>query len=157
MGTCTLSAICTSRTSRYASFTFFYLLPNRPTAVRHNITTIESSTMCSIALAFDPELSDNFSLLFHITALVYFALPLLALIIMYFFIGVTVKVRLRHCSECNTKRSFTALSRSTTDCDCGQFVRQSTTVNRAVCTHNSTRTRSAGRRWREYSNATHAG
>lgn len=149
MGTCTLSAICTGQTSRCVSFKCFFVLPTRQTAVRHNITTIEDSTMCSIALAFDPELSDNFSLLFHLTALMYFALPLLALIIMYFRIGVAVKVTLHRWGKCNKKRFCTAFSRSAIESDYWKYVHQSTTVSGAVNTYDSTGANTTGRRWRK--------
>uniref|UniRef100_A0A914UTB4 G-protein coupled receptors family 1 profile domain-containing protein n=1 Tax=Plectus sambesii TaxID=2011161 RepID=A0A914UTB4_9BILA len=66
-----------------------YLLDAWPTDP--NYGPVKKSKMCMIALYFDPNLSRTFDLLFHLSAIIFFAIPLLIIVVLYLRISITVR------------------------------------------------------------------
>lgn len=52
---------------------------------------LERSRVCMIALFFDMQLKVQFFWLFHISAIVFFIIPLVVLIVLYSFIAITIE------------------------------------------------------------------
>lgn len=65
-----------------------YLLENWPTDPTYG--PVKRSKMCLLAVYFDPNLSRTFDVLFHFSALIFFAFPLLVIVVLYLHISVTV-------------------------------------------------------------------
>lgn len=70
---------------------------------------VKQSKMCMLALAFDPSLMDSFNVLFHVSAVTYFGLPLLLLICLYTRLGLVTKTTrnvVRKMSEHSNKQDI---------------------------------------------------
>ncbi len=67
-----------------------YLIKNWPQT--DNGVPIVSSKMCMMAVYFDPGLNNTFDILFHVSAFVFFLIPLSIIIVLYLLIAIKVSV-----------------------------------------------------------------